>query len=357
VVHDFNMEIEDGEFISLLGPSGCGKTTILRMIAGLEDISQGELFIDGERYNDVPITHRKISMVFQNYALFPHMTVTQNIAFGLKMAKMPRPDIMEKVDWACDLLSLNGLEKRLPGEISGGQRQRVALGRALVLNPKVLLLDEPLSNLDAHLRTRMTTELKKIHNQLKVTVIYVTHNQFEAMPLSDRMVVMRGGRIEQIGGSQEIYNKPGNTFVAGFIGLPKMNFMAGELYPDPKNPTFKIGEFSFNLDPKKGPILTEGEPRPVIAGVRAQHISEFIKSPHHRTTDSILEGQVEVVEPLGDRHFAVVRVAGQTLEMVLSPDRTIKSGENLEVVFDGRNINIFKADGIQESLLKSVDSK
>jgi len=228
-VKDFSLKIENGEFITLLGPSGCGKSTVLRMIAGLEEITSGDLVVNGQNYNDVPVTQRDVSMVFQSYALFPHMTVKQNIAFGMKMKKMERVKIFDQIDWACDLLSLKGLENRFPGEISGGERQRVALGRALVLNPKILLLDEPLSNLDADLRQHMTSELKLLHQKLKVTILYVTHNQFEAMPLSDRMVVMRSGGIEQIGPPQEIYNQPINPFIGGFIGAPKMNFLTGDV--------------------------------------------------------------------------------------------------------------------------------
>ncbi|MFH1761379.1 MAG: ABC transporter ATP-binding protein, partial [bacterium] len=225
IVQDFNLTIKDGEFITLLGPSGCGKTTTLRMMAGLETITEGELFVGGKLYNNVPARNRNLAMVFQSYALFPHMNVDQNLVFGLKIQKRKSNEIAFKLEWIKKLLSLERLGKRLPRELSGGQRQRVALGRALVLDPKVLLLDEPLSNLDVDLRNRMTTEIKKLHRKLKITIIYVTHNQFEAMPISDRLVIMNNGTIVQTGTPQEVYAHPANLFVAGFVGSPKMNFL------------------------------------------------------------------------------------------------------------------------------------
>ena len=228
-VSDFTMDIQDQEFIVFVGPSGCGKSTTLRMIAGLEEISAGELYIDDRIVNDVEPKDRDIAMVFQNYALYPHMTVYENMAFGLQLRHMPTEEIHEKVMWAAEVLGLTDYLDRKPKAMSGGQRQRVALGRAILRNPKVMLLDEPLSNLDAKLRAQMRSEIAKLHKQLKTTFIYVTHDQIEAMTLGSRVVVMKLGRIQQVDTPKNLYDYPGNKFVAGFIGTPQMNFFEGTL--------------------------------------------------------------------------------------------------------------------------------
>jgi lactose/L-arabinose transport system ATP-binding protein len=225
VIKGIDIEAEKGEFVVFVGPSGCGKSTLLRMVAGLEEVSAGDIFIDGVNVTDVEPAKRQVSMVFQSYALFPHMSVRDNIAFGLKMSKTPKPEIERQVAEAARILQMEALLHRRPRELSGGQRQRVAIGRAIVRHPKLFLFDEPLSNLDAELRTQMRTEIARLHSTLGVTMVYVTHDQVEAMTLADRIVVLRAGRVEQIGTPQELYDKPANTFVAGFIGSPKMNFL------------------------------------------------------------------------------------------------------------------------------------
>ena len=229
VVKDFNLEIADKEFIVFVGPSGCGKSTTLRMIAGLEEISGGDLLIDGKRMNDVPAKERNIAMVFQNYALYPHMTVYDNMAFGLKMQKIANEVIDERVNWAAQILGLREYLKRKPGALSGGQRQRVALGRAIVREAGVFLMDEPLSNLDAKLRVQMRAEISKLHQKLNTTMIYVTHDQTEAMTMATRIVIMKDGIVQQVGAPKTVYNQPANMFVAGFIGSPAMNFIRGTI--------------------------------------------------------------------------------------------------------------------------------
>src|SRR5437588_5922685 len=228
-VRQISLDIPDKEFVVLVGPSGCGKSTTLRMIAGLEEVTEGEILIGGEKVNDVPPKDRDIAMVFQNYALYPHMTVFENMSFGLRLRRTPKPEIRERVEHAARILDITDLLERRPKQLSGGQRQRVAMGRAIVRNPKVFLFDEPLSNLDAKLRVQMRTEIKRVHQKVKTTTVYVTHDQVEAMTLADRVVVMNGGLIEQVGPPHELYHKPKTRFVAGFIGSPAMNFMSSKL--------------------------------------------------------------------------------------------------------------------------------
>src|SRR5699024_3152720 len=246
-VDDFNLEINDKEFLVLVGPSGCGKSTALRMIAGLEEITSGEIYIDGKMVNDVLPKDRDIAMVFQNYALYPHMTVYDNMAFGLKLRKFKKEQIRQRVNDAAKILGLEGLLDRQPKALSGGQRQRVALGRAIVRNPKVFLMDEPLSNLDAKLRVQMRSELQKIHRRLQTTTIYVTHDQTEAMTMATRLVVMKDGIIQQVGEPKEVYDFPENVFVGGFIGSPSMNFLEGELIGN----TFQMGDIKIDIPEKK----------------------------------------------------------------------------------------------------------
>jgi ABC-type sugar transport system ATPase subunit len=281
-VDDLSLDVGDGEFLILVGPSGCGKTTALRMVAGLERISDGDIRVGDIRINDVPPKDRDVAMVFQNYALYPHMTVEKNLAFGLRQRRMPRQEVSTRVNGVAEMLGLHELLHRRPGQLSGGQRQRVAMGRALVREPKAFLLDEPLSNLDAKLRVQMRAELKKLHQRFGVTTIYVTHDQVEAMTLGDRIAVMSGGRLQQLGPPQEVYDHPANLFVAGFIGSPPMNLFAG----DARDGSITAGQLSF---------ARAGVPNgATIVGVRPEAMRMNGAADVHTTV------RVDVVEPLGD---------------------------------------------------------
>jgi ABC-type sugar transport system ATPase subunit len=295
-VEDLTLSVDDGEFLILVGPSGCGKTTALRMVAGLERISDGEIRIGGAPINDVPPKERDIAMVFQNYALYPHMTVERNLAFALRQRRMPRKDIELRVSGVSSMLGLNELLKRRPGQLSGGQRQRVAMGRALVREPKAFLLDEPLSNLDAKLRVQMRAELKKLHLRIGVTTIYVTHDQVEAMTLGERIAVMSAGRLQQVGPPQDVYDHPANVFVAGFIGSPPMNLLRGVAVGG----RVTAGELSF---PRGG--LPDGE---VIVGIRPEMLQVAADGLPTMGVD------VDVVEPLGDEVLVHGRTEGRAAE-------------------------------------------
>ncbi|MFL5184870.1 MAG: ABC transporter ATP-binding protein, partial [Microvirga sp.] len=264
VIHGVSINIQDGEFVILVGPSGCGKSTLLRMIAGLENISGGELRIGPRVVNDVPPKERDIAMVFQNYALYPHMTVADNMAFSLKLKRAPKSEIKTRVDRAAEILGLGKLLDRYPRQLSGGQRQRVAMGRAIVRDPQVFLFDEPLSNLDAKLRVAMRTEIKALHQRLKTTTIYVTHDQIEAMTMADKIVVMHDGVVEQVGAPLDLYDRPANLFVAGFIGSPAMNFLKGHL----QGGRF-VAESGISLPVAHAPAASDGQP--IIYGIRPEH--------------------------------------------------------------------------------------
>ena len=302
-VDDASFEIAEGEFVVLVGPSGCGKSTTLRMIAGLEEITSGEIYIDGVLVNDIPPKDRDIAMVFQNYALYPHMTVYQNMAFGLKLRKYPRDEIDQRVREAADILGIQELLNRKPKALSGGQRQRVAVGRAIVRKPKVFLFDEPLSNLDAKLRVQMRTEISKLHNQLEATTIYVTHDQTEAMTMGDRIVVMRDGRIQQIDTPLNMYGDPVNQFVAGFIGSPSMNFISGRLVAG-QGEGLVFDEGSVQLPLPAGPSrkLTGYVDQEVVMGIRPEDIHDPDTLASGRETVEI-SARVEVVEPMGREVF------------------------------------------------------
>lgn len=310
-VDDISLDIEDGEFLTLVGPSGCGKSTTLRAVAGLENPTSGEIYIDGQRVNDLPPQKRNISMVFQSYALFPHMSVESNLAFGLKLRKKSLKEKAEKVKWAINLLGLSGFEKRLPKELSGGQRQRVALGRALVLEPKVLLLDEPLSNLDAKLRLRMRTELKRLHKKIKTTIIYVTHDQAEAMTLSDRLAVMKDGKILQVGTPEEIYQKPADIFCAGFIGSPPMNFVSGERVPQVKD-------------------------KNVMVGIRPEDLSISLTE----TKEGIL-GKSSVTETLGSDNYLYVDISDLLISVRLKPEERIPEDKPIWLIPRKEKLHLF----------------
>ena len=316
VIHGIDIAIGDEEFIVLVGPSGCGKTTLLRMIAGLETISGGEISIDGRIVNDIPPKDRDIAMVFQNYALYPHMTVRDNMAFSLKLRKADAATIAERVHQAADILGLQAYLDRYPRQLSGGQRQRVAMGRAIVRDPQVFLFDEPLSNLDAKLRVQMRTEIKALHQRLNTTSIYVTHDQVEAMTMADRIVVMHGGNVEQVGTPLELYDRPLNLFVAGFIGSPAMNFIEGRL-------TRVNG--SVWVEARDGTRLPAPhdsgghDGQPVVYGVRPEHFEV--------AADSVLRARVQVVEPTGADTFVYADLAGTQVCAVFNERHAFKSGE------------------------------
>ncbi len=298
-VEDVNMEIADREFVVLVGPSGCGKSTTLRMIAGLEEISHGDIFIGDRRVNDVPPKDRDIAMVFQNYALYPHMSVYDNMAFGLKLRKFAKPEIKKRVGDAASILGIENLLDRKPKALSGGQRQRVAVGRAIVRQPKVFLFDEPLSNLDAKMRVQMRTEITKLHQRLQATMIYVTHDQIEAMTMGDRIVVMNSGRVQQIDTPLKLYAEPDNLFVAGFLGSPPMNFIRGDLRAERDGVVFKemdSGTIEVRLDGSPGARERAG--KSVVLGVRPEDI-EISQSPKNADPTASFPAIVDIVEPMG----------------------------------------------------------
>ena len=313
-VKDFNLEVEDQEFIIFVGPSGCGKSTTLRMIAGLEEISSGELKIDGRVVNDVEPKDRDIAMVFQNYALYPHMTVFDNMAFGLKLRKVPKDEIKKKVEEAAKILDLEKLLDRKPKALSGGQRQRVAMGRAIVRNPKVFLMDEPLSNLDAKLRVQMRSEIASLHKRLKGTIIYVTHDQTEAMTLGTRIVVLKDGVIMQVDSPQKLYNEPNNLFVAGFIGSPQMNFIDAVCKVEGERVTLNFEKTSVVLPPAKAKKLIDGgyNGKTVVMGIRPEDIGDSqIEIEAHK--DTVFETDVTGYELLGSEVLLYFNVAGTAM--------------------------------------------
>ena len=306
-VDDFTLVIPDREFLVLVGPSGCGKSTTLRMVAGLEEISSGEIAIDGRVVNDVPAKDREIAMVFQNYALYPHMTVRENMAFGLKLRRLPRAEIQERVDEAASLLDIASLLDRLPKQLSGGQRQRVAVGRAIVRKPKVFLFDEPLSNLDAKMRVQMRVEISRLHRRLESTMIYVTHDQTEAMTMADRIVVMDGGRIQQVAAPMSLYHRPSNRFTAGFIGTPAMNFFEGRLCRNGSEYTFAGSGFTVALPDAWAAPLADASDGPATLGLRPEDVTcldDGDPGGFH------FEASVDVVEPMGAETCLYAAVGG-----------------------------------------------
>jgi multiple sugar transport system ATP-binding protein len=324
VLHGVSVDIEDGEFVVLVGPSGCGKSTLLRMLAGLENITSGTISIGGRVVNDVPPKDRDIAMVFQNYALYPHMTVFQNMAFSLKLAKAPK-DVMEReVGRAAKILGLEDLLHRFPRQLSGGQRQRVAMGRAIVRDPQVFLFDEPLSNLDAKLRVQMRAEIRELHQRLKVTTVYVTHDQIEAMTMADKIVVMNSGNIEQAGAPLELYDRPANLFVAGFIGSPAMNLIEGRCESD-------------------GFVAKDGSrwPLPNVNGHAGMPAIYGIRPEHLRIDPAGVQAKVQVIEPTGSETQVLLRV-GETQVMGAFRERvSLRPGEVLPVVPDPDLIHLF----------------
>ena len=367
-VDEASFEIADAEFIILVGPSGCGKSTMLNMLAGLEDISSGELRIGGERVNEKAPKDRDIAMVFQSYALYPHMTVRENMAFPLKIAKMDKAQVEKKVNEAAEILDLTQHLDRKPANMSGGQRQRVAMGRAIVRSPKAFLMDEPLSNLDAKLRVQMRTMVSKLQQRLETTMVYVTHDQTEAMTLGDRIVVMRSGKIQQIGSPQTLYDTPANLFVAGFIGSPAMNFIPAKLEEGQFHTA--LGQLTLT-DELRRALEAHSAPRELIIGIRPEHFEDAsLVEDHQKATGSIFTAEVDVLESLGSDKFAYFSVDGDqatsdelaelaadagtadvpgggtgTLVTRLSAASSVAEGRSAEVWVDTTKIQVFDPSG------------
>ncbi|SDB58475.1 ABC transporter ATP-binding protein [Bauldia litoralis] len=327
VLHGVSLTINDGEFVTLVGPSGCGKSTLLRMMAGLEHVTSGEIRIGSEVVNDVPPKDRNIAMVFQSYALYPHMTVLGNMGFALRLAKTAKEQITDRVGRAADILGLRPLLARQPRQLSGGQRQRVAMGRAIVRNPKVFLFDEPLSNLDAQLRVKMRTEIKELHQRLKTTIVYVTHDQIEAMTMADRIVVMRDGIIEQMGGPLELYDRPRNIFVAGFIGSPGMNLIEGTV----TDGVFRTAS-GFSL-----PVAV-GHAGPAILGIRPEELPIADANSSH-----VLPATLRVVEPTGPEQQLIVDVEGTEVVSVVRGRVVFRPRQQVQFGIDPAKVHLFDA--------------
>jgi len=339
VINDASFGISDGEFVVMVGPSGCGKSTLLRMIAGLEDITRGDLYIDDKRVNDLPPKDRNIAMVFQNYALYPHMTAYQNMAFGLKLKKVRKSEIDERVNKAADILEIKELLQRKPNAMSGGQRQRIAIGRAIVRNPKVFLFDEPLSNLDAKLRVQMRVELQKLHQRLTTTMIYVTHDQTEAMTLGDRIVVLKDGDIMQIGTPMELYNEPDNMFVAGFIGSPPMNFVEGDI-TNTDGLVFENEKVNFRIGISQIPnkSISEYVNKRVVMGIRPENISAKPSNENNYQKYSIL---ISAIEQMGNEMLIYTQIDDKQLTARLSPDISIRAGDMMDIYLDVDRMHFF----------------
>ena len=354
-VSDFNLEIQDKEFIILVGPSGCGKSTTLRMVAGLEEISSGELYIGDRLVNDIAPKDRDIAMVFQNYALYPHMTVFDNMAFGLKLRKTSKEEIRRRVEEAARILDIEHLLERKPKALSGGQRQRVALGRAIVREPKVFLLDEPLSNLDAKLRAQMRTELTKLHQKLGTTFIYVTHDQTEAMTMGTRIVVMKDGLIQQCDAPQVLYDKPCNMFVAGFIGSPQMNFINSKVVKEGEDFFVEFGsedtktragvKYKIKLPATKNAndALVPYVDKEVIMGIRPEHVhneAEYLE----KFPEGIVEANVEVTELMGAETYLYMNCEGQSINARVDPSNTARPGDTIKITLEPTRIHLFDKD-------------
>ncbi len=348
-LHDITLTIEDGEFFVLVGPSGCGKSTLLRMIAGLEEISAGDIFIGDTRINDIPPKNRDVAMVFQNYALYPHMTVFENMSFALKHKKVPKAEIRERVEEAARILELDELLQRKPHALSGGQRQRVAVGRAMVRNPNVFLFDEPLSNLDAKLRMQMRVEISRLHKQLQTTIIYVTHDQVEAMTMGSRIVVLQEGRLQQVDTPYNLYRRPANLFVAGFIGSPAMNFFSGGLSGD--SGAFAAGEAQLALPAEVAAALAKLPGGKGTIGVRPEHIYPA-GSRNGEPDDAIYKVTVDVLEPVGSDAYVYFDLGGCHCCMRVDPSQGLEAfaaGNTIQVAFDQRHISLFHPESGADS--------
>ncbi|QWW71087.1 ABC transporter ATP-binding protein [Rhizobium sp. WYJ-E13] len=332
VIKGVDIDIADGEFVILVGPSGCGKSTLLRMLAGLENISGGEIKIGGRVVNTLPPKDRDIAMVFQNYALYPHMTVEQNMGFSLMLNKAPKAEAEKRVKYAAGILGLDKLLDRYPRQLSGGQRQRVAMGRAIVRDPEVFLFDEPLSNLDAKLRVAMRAEIKELHQRLQTTTVYVTHDQIEAMTMADKIVVMHDGIVEQIGSPLELYDRPANLFVGGFIGSPAMNMIHGRL--DPENVTQFVAANGTRLPVANPPASAVG--RELVYGLRPEYIS---------LDPNGLPAEIVVIEPTGYETHLTVRLGGSEVSCVFRERIDARPGEAIRVTIDAKHVHLFDAEG------------
>ena len=360
-VDDLSLDIKDGEFVTLVGPSGCGKSTTLEMVAGLTQPSEGTVTIDGRDVTNRPPKDRNIAMVFQNIALFPHMDVYDNISFGLRLRDFEKDEVDRRVDRAVEVLQLEGMLDRMPDELSGGQRQRVAIGRAIVREPAAFLMDEPLANLDAKLRVHMRTELQRLHDELETTIIYVTHDQAEAMTMSDRIAVLDHGELQQIAPPLVCYNEPANRFVAGFIGSPGMNFLDGRVTAE------GVDTDHFSIDANLTAIGGLEDDAPVTVGVRPEDIYPVSERADADAPSSPIETTVDVLEPMGKEIFAyllldeaegIVRdseeVSGDQLLMNVGPDSAIERGETVEVVLDRTGVHLFDAEG--DAIVHGIDS-
>jgi multiple sugar transport system ATP-binding protein len=341
VVDNVCVKINDKEFVVLVGPSGCGKSTTLRMIAGLEEITSGQILIDGEVVNDKPPKDRDIAMVFQNYALYPHMTVYENMAFGLKLRKYDKKEIENRVNDAAKILELENYLNKKPKSLSGGQRQRVAVGRAIVRKPKVFLFDEPLSNLDAKLRVQMRTEISKLHKSLNATMIYVTHDQTEAMTMGDRIVVMKDGVIQQIDAPLNLYNNPANKFVAGFIGSPSMNFIEGIILSGSSQFKSNSSEFTFNLNETLINQLEKYENKKIAIGIRPE---DFFLENENKSATNTINVYIELIEPMGNEMFVHFSIDGNKCVARISPTDKIKESDKVTFTFNLEKLKIFDVE-------------
>lgn len=339
-VKGVNIECEDKEFLILVGPSGCGKSTTLRMVAGLEEVTSGEIYIEDTLVNDIPPKDRDIAMVFQNYALYPHMTVYENMAFGLKLRKYPMSEINQRVEEAADILSITHLLKRKPKELSGGERQRVAVGRAIVRKPKVFLFDEPLSNLDAKLRVQMRAELSKLHTRLQATMIYVTHDQVEAMTMGEKIVVMKDGYVQQIADPKSLYDKPVNKFVAGFMGSPSMNFMEGKLEEKKGGLFFNEDNFEVRVPDQMAALLKSYVGQEMIMGLRPEDIHDKVYAAK-ALTDNTIKATVEVVEHLGAESYVYLTTSKTSFIAKMGSDANVEVNQEVELVFDMNKSHFF----------------
>ncbi len=335
-VKNLNLVVAESEFLVLLGPSGCGKTTTLRCIAGLERVNQGRIFIGEKDVTDLPPAKRGIAMVFQSYAVFPHMTVAQNIGFGLKMRHTPKTEIARAVREVAELLQIDELLDRYPAQLSGGQRQRVAVARAIVMRPEVLLMDEPLSNLDALLRLQMRAELKRLHREIGTTTIYVTHDQIEALSLGDRIAVMRAGEIEQLNTPQEVYDKPANMFVGGFIGTPPMNFLRASVQGENGQVRLAVGGLRVEVNPEWEMVLRSRVGSTLVLGIRAENIEV-----RPEAEEGALPAQVIVSEPLGSQQLLTAQVGSDIVKVATSPDLSINPGQTVGLVLTKQKIRLF----------------
>jgi multiple sugar transport system ATP-binding protein len=342
-VRGINLDIEHEEFIALVGPSGCGKTTTLRMIAGLEDITAGDIVLGERVINDVAPKDRDIAMVFQNYALYPHMSVYQNMSFGLKLRKTPKDEIERRVNEAAEILNISELLERRPKQLSGGQRQRVAMGRAIVRDPQVFLFDEPLSNLDAKLRVQMRTEIKKIHQRVKTTVVYVTHDQIEAMTLADRIVVMNHGVIEQVGTPEEMYDAPQTLFVAAFIGSPSMNFLPCKVEAANGGLSIRLADnLSFAVPPDRADRYGPSVGKDMLFGIRPEHVTD--KRPHSDPAHHDFTSDVVVLEPMGMDTMVFISVGGTEITTRSRPRAVSQVGEPMEFTIDMAHMHLIDTE-------------